>query len=99
MPEPNQMEKEMDHIFFSLFETDLEDEKDSNEEDLTLMSILSEIDSKHGTDTMSLLLYEDLRSTGLNLPVRLSVKVKSFQFYLKHLKEKGLFSIDGSFDY
>ena len=45
MPSPNQTKKEIDHMFFNLFELDLEDEEDSNEELLIFMSVLSDIDS------------------------------------------------------
>ena len=62
------------------------------------MSFLRNIDSKHGMGTIALLPCKDLRITGFNLPIRLAVKVKSLQFYLKYLQEEGLFSIDGSFD-
>ena len=49
MPSPNQANNEMDHIFFNLFELDSEEEKYWNEENLITMSVLSGMDSKHGT--------------------------------------------------
>ena len=84
MPYPNQIEKEIDHMFFNLLELNPEDE-----EGLIFMSVLSVIASKYGTCTIDLFPYEDFRSKGLNLPIRLAVNVKSFQFYLKYLQEKG----------
>ena len=54
MPSPNQTENEMDHIFIKLFELDLEDEKDSNEEDSIFMTVLNDIASKHGIDAIAL---------------------------------------------
>ena len=83
MPSPNQKEKEIDHIFFNLFELDLEYEEDS-----IFMIVLNDIASKHGTDATSILPHEDLRITGLNLPIHIAVEFKSLQFHLKNLKEK-----------
>ena len=78
MPSLNQIEKEMDHVFFNIFELNLEDEEYSNEEGLIFMSVLSDIALKHGRYTIYLLPYEYLRSTGFNLPIYLAVKFKSF---------------------
>ena len=63
------------------------------------MSALRDISSNHGTDAIALLPHEDLRSTGLNIHILLTVEVKLLQFYLKHLQEEGIHSIDDSFDY
>ena len=84
----------MHHLFFNLFELDPEDEEDS-----ILMSVLRKIVSKYGLCAIDLFPHGDIRRKGLKLPLRLAVEVKSLQFYLKHLKEKGSFSIDGSFNY
>ena len=80
MHSPNQIEKEMNHLLFNLFELDPEDEEES-----IFISILRDIASKNGADCMALFPYKDLHITGLNLPIHLSVEVKSIQFYLKHL--------------
>ena len=88
----------MCHIFSNLFELDLEDKEDSKEEDSISMTFLSGIDTNHGIDSIVLLTCEDYRSTCLSLSIRLAVKVKSLQFYLKCLQEKGMFSINSSFD-
>ena len=84
----------MDYLFFDLFELDTE-----NEEDSIFMGVLKDATSKHGMDSIALLEHEELRTTYLSIPIRLDVEVNSLQFYLKHLQEKGLFSIDGSVDY
>ena len=52
MPSPNQIENEMNNLFFKLLELDLEDEEES-----ILMSVLRDITSKHGVDTIALLSY------------------------------------------
>ena len=44
------------------------------------MSVLRDIDSEHGAEAIAIFPYEDLRGTGLNLPVRVDVEVSSFQF-------------------
>ena len=44
----------MDHVFFNLFELNPEDEEDSNKEDSIFSSVLSDIVSKHGTDSAAL---------------------------------------------
>ena len=49
-------------------------------------------------DATDVLTREDIRSTDMNLPFCLDVKVKSLQFCLKCFQEKGLLSIDGSFE-
>ena len=84
----------MNHLFFNLFELDLEDEEDS-----IFMSVLSDIASKYGVDATILFTCEDLCSTCLNLPICLALEVKLCQFYLKHLQEEALYSIYDSFDY
>ena len=106
MPSTDQTKKELDHIFFNLFELDQEDEEDWNEENLVFMSVLSDIASKHRTYDIALLSHEELRGIiakeskqDINLPHYLRGHVKSLQFCLKNLQEKGLFSLDGSFDY
>ena len=67
MPSPNQAEKEKSQIFFNIFELDPDDEYDS-----IFISFLNDIVSKLGRDTIALLPREDLRSTGLNVPVYLA---------------------------
>ena len=70
------------------------------------MSVLRETSSKHGIDAIALLYHEEVleiiakaRNQGTNIPYYLRGHVKSLQLYLKNLQEKGLFSIDSSFDY
>ena len=94
MPLPNQIEKEISHLFFNLLELDLEDEEES-----IFMSVVSDIDSKVGVEAIALLSCEDLRSIGTNLPFCLAVEFKSLQLHLHHLQEEVLFSIDDSCDY
>ena len=94
MPLSNQTEKKMNHIFFNLFELDLE-----NEEDAIFIGVLNDATSKHGMDAIALLKCEELLSTCLSVHVRLDVEVNSLQLYLKHFQEKEMFSIDSSFDY
>ena len=67
MPSPNQKEKDMDHVFFNIFDLCLENEVDS-----IFMGVLNDIDSNHGTDTIDLFTREDIRSAGLNLSIRLA---------------------------
>ena len=62
------------------------------------MIVLNDIASNHGTDAISILPREDLRSAGLRLHIHLVVEVNSLQFYLNNLQDKGLFLVDGSFD-
>ena len=98
--------KEIDHIFFKLFELDPKDEEDWNEEHLVFISVLRDATSKHGAHTIDLLCYEEIREIksmsdkqGTNLPCYLLGDTKSIQFYLKNFQEKEIFSFDGSFDY
>ena len=72
----------MNHLFFNLLELHPEDEEES-----IFMRFLRDIASKQGTDSIVIFPSEDLRITGLNLPIRLVVEVKSIQFCLKHLQE------------
>ena len=80
---PNQSEKKMDHIFFKIFVSDPEDEEDS-----IFMSALNDTLLMCRADTINLLPCEDLRNTGLNLPIHLSGELKSIEFCLKYLQEK-----------
>ena len=86
MPSPDQIEKEIDHVFFNLLGLDQEDEEDS-----IFVRVLRYIASKQRIDGTSLFPCEDFRSTCFNLHMRLFVEVRSLQFYLKHLQEKGFF--------
>ena len=63
------------------------------------MSVLIDIASKHGVDTIALLSYEDLRRSSTIFPFYLAVKVNPLQLNLNHLQEAGLYSIDDNFDY
>ena len=88
-------------IFFKLFQWDLEDKNES-----IFMSILRDVMSEDGTDVVVLLSREEFRSTksqtgkqAANLPSCLANGIKSLQFCLKHLQEKGSHSIDGNFNY
>ena len=63
MPSTNKTKKELDHIFFNLFELYRKYEEDWSEEHLVFMSILSHIASKYGTDAIALLSREELRET------------------------------------
>ena len=83
MPSPNQVEKEMNHLFLNFLELDPEDE-----EWPIFMSVLRDIASKHGTFDMPILSHEDLRRMSANLPICLGVEVKSLQLHLKYLQEK-----------
>ena len=47
MPSSDQTKKELDHVFFNLFELDPLDEEDWNEEHLIFIKILSDMVSKH----------------------------------------------------
>ena len=85
----------MDHIFFNLFGLVREEEDDSS-----FASILTRKWSKDGTDAMVLLPWKELREMQHeNLCFYHLRKIKSLQFYMKNFQEKGLFSLDGSFDY
>ena len=75
MTAPNQVDKEMSHLFFNLFELDPEDEQES-----FFMSVLIDISPKHEKHSTSLFSHEDLLMIGLNLPVHLGMEVKSIQF-------------------
>ena len=72
MPSSNQIEKKMDHLFFSLFELDPE-----NEEDSIFIGDWNEGKSNHGMDIIALLAHEEIRSTGLRFTIRLAVEVNS----------------------
>ena len=70
------------------------------------MSFLRDVASKDGMQSIVLFSYRELRSIkakagkqGTNIPSYLLGDVKSLQFYLKNLQEKGMFSLDGIFDY
>ena len=110
MPSPDQIKKELDHIFLNLFESDPWDEEDWNEKHLIFMEILSEMALKHGIGAIVLLSHEELREIlrevqakasdqGTSLCFYLSGKVNQLQFHLKNLQEKRMFSFDSSFDY
>ena len=99
MPSPDQRNKELDHIFFNLFELDPLDEVDWNENHLIFMDVLSEMALKHGTCAIVLLSHEELREIlheikakarkkHTHLTVCLSSDVRSLQLCLKNLQEK-----------
>ena len=83
IPSPNQIEKEMNHLFFKLIELDSADK-----EELTFMSFLNDLSSKYGIDSIALLSHEDLLSIGANLPLFLALEVKSIQLYLRQLQKQ-----------
>ena len=68
---PDQIEKEMNHLFFNLIELDPEDE-----EEWIFTSVLNDIASKRGSDDIALLYHEDLHSTGAIISLFLVVEVK-----------------------
>ena len=91
----------MDHMFFNFFELDQDDEKTQHFQASYQKKCL-----KDGEDAVVFLSFEELReikaqsdNQAKNLPTYLFSEMKLLQFYLKHLQEKGLFSIDGGFDY
>ena len=106
MPFPDQTKKELDHIFFNLFELCPWDEECWNEDHFIFISFLSDVAWKYGTCAIALLSYEKLRKViakpknqDTNLPCYLYGYMMSLQFCLKNLQEKLLFSFDSSFYY
>ena len=93
MSAPNQTEKYVSNVLINLFQLDLEDE----EESIFMVTLIDTL-SEDGTGAITLLHYEDIRNIGANFPFYLVVEVKSLHFYLNHLQEQGLYSIDSSFD-
>ena len=63
------------------------------------MSLLSDVELKNEKEAIALFSHEDLRSSSLSLTICVAVEVTSLQLYPNHLQEKGMLSIDGSFDY
>ena len=63
------------------------------------MSVLIDIASKNGTDTIAILCCEDLRRASMIFSFYQAVKVNPLQPNLNYLQEVGLYSINDNFDY
>ena len=82
MPSPNRTKKEMDRIFFNLFELDPKDEND-----LIFARILRRKCSKDGTCAMVIFPWKEVREMqGKNLSWCRLRKIKSLQFCMKNLQ-------------
>ena len=92
MSSPNQIKKDTSRVFINLLQLDLDDEEES-----IFIRILRDMMLENGIEAIVLLSYEDLRNIkdqadkqGTGLPFYLVTEIKSLQFYLKHLQEKGM---------